>query len=118
MKKKMNLPAALFASAVIAFGTCAVVAPVQAADKPMNSKAAGKPLQDAKKLVDAKNYQAAVAKLKEVQGISGKNAYDDFVANQMLSYAYLKMNNFAERRRFSSRCSLRSSCRRPSCRRA
>ena len=96
MKKKMNLPAALFASAVIAFGTCALVAPVQAADKPMNSKAAGKPLQDAKKSLDAKKYPEAIAKLKEVQGISGRNAYDDFLINQMLSYAYLKTNNFAE----------------------
>ncbi len=96
MKKKVNLPAALFASAVIAFGTCAVVAPVQAADKPMNSKAAGKPLQDAKKLVDSKKYPEAIAKLKEIQGISGKNAYDDFLINQMLSYAYLKTNNYAE----------------------
>jgi tetratricopeptide (TPR) repeat protein len=98
MKKKMNLPAALFASAVIAFGTCTVVAPVQAADKPMNSKAAGKALQDAKKILDAKRYGEAITKLKEVQNISGRNAYDDFLINQMLSYAYLKSNppNYAE----------------------
>jgi tetratricopeptide (TPR) repeat protein len=96
MKKKMNLPAALFASAVMAFGTCALIAPVQAADKPMNSKAAGKPLQDAKKLMDAKKYQEAIGKLKEVQGIPGKNAYDEFLINQMLSYSYLKLNNYAE----------------------
>src|SRR5262249_17770866 len=56
MKNKRNLAATLFASAVIAFGTCAIVAPVQAADKPMNSKAAGKALQDAKKVLDAKRY--------------------------------------------------------------
>ncbi len=96
MQKKMNLPAALFASAVMAFGTCAVVAPVQAADKPMNTKAAGAKLQDAKKSLDAKKYPEAIAKLKEAQGVSGKNAYDDFVINQMLSFAYLKTNNFAE----------------------
>jgi tetratricopeptide (TPR) repeat protein len=96
MKKKVTLSAALFASAVMAFGTCAVVAPVHAADKPMNSKAAGKPLQDAKKSLDAKKYQEAITKLKEIQGISGKNAYDQFVADQMLSYAYLKTNNYAE----------------------
>lgn len=96
MKKKVNLPAALFASAVMAFGTCTVVAPVQAADKPMNSKAAGKPLQDAKKSLDAKKYQEAITKLKEVKGIAGKNAYDEYVADQMLSYAYLKTNNYAE----------------------
>jgi tetratricopeptide (TPR) repeat protein len=96
MKKKVNLSAALFASAVMAFGTCAVVAPVQAADKPMNSKAAGPKLQEAKKAIDAKKYPDAINKLKEVQGISGKNPYDDFVANQMLSFAYLKTNNYAE----------------------
>ena len=96
MKKKMNLTAALLAGAVLAFGTCAVVAPVQAADKPMNSKAAGKALQDAKKLVDTKKYPEAITKLKEIQGISGKNAYDDFLINQLLSYSYLKQNNFAE----------------------
>jgi tetratricopeptide (TPR) repeat protein len=96
MKKKVNLPAALFASAVMAFGTCAVVAPVQAADKPMNTKAAGVKLQEAKKSIDAKRYPEAITKLKEAQGISGKNAYDDFVINQMLSFAYLKTNNYAE----------------------
>src|SRR4051812_39247847 len=96
MQKKMNLPAALFASAVMAFGTCAVMAPVQAADKPMNTKAAGAKLQDAKKSLDAKKYPEAITKLKEAQGVSGKNAYDDFVINQMLSFAYLKTNNFAE----------------------
>jgi len=53
MQKKMNLPAALIASAVMAFGTCAVVAPVHAADKPMNTKAAGAKLQEAKKSLDA-----------------------------------------------------------------
>jgi tetratricopeptide (TPR) repeat protein len=96
MKNKINLAAALFASAVIAFGTCTIVAPVQAADKPMNSKAAGKALQDAKKSLDAKRYQDAINKLKDVQNISGKNAYDEFVINQMLSYAYLKTNNYGE----------------------
>ncbi len=96
--KKMNLAAALFASAVIAWGMCAVVAPVQAADKPMNSKAAGKALQDAKKVLDAKRYPEAINKLKEIQNIPGRNAYDDFLINQMLSYAYLKANppNYAE----------------------
>ena len=96
MQKKMNLPAALIASAVMAFGTCAVVAPVHAADKPMNTKAAGAKLQEAKKSLDAKKYPDAIAKLKEAQGISGKNAYDDFVINQMLSFAYLKTNNYVE----------------------
>jgi len=95
MKNKMNLPAALMASAVFAFGTCAV-APVHAADKPMNSKVAGTPLKAAKASLDAKKYPDAIAKLKDIQGLSGKNAYDDFLTSEMLSYAYLKTNNYAE----------------------
>ena len=95
MKKKMNLPAALMASAVFAFGACAVTA-VHAADKPMNSKVAGAPLKAAKASLDAKKYPDAITKLKEIQGLSGKNAYDDFLTNEMLSYAYLKTNNYAE----------------------
>ena len=95
MKNKMNLPAALMASAVFAFGTCAV-APVHAADKPMNSKVAGTPLKAAKASLDAKKYPDAITKLKEIQGLSGKNAYDDFLTSEMLSYAYLKTNNYAE----------------------
>jgi TolA-binding protein len=95
MKKKMNLPAALLASAVFAFGACAITA-VHAADKPMNSKVAGTPLKAAKASLDAKKYPDAIAKLKEIQGLSGKNAYDDFLTSEMLSYAYLKTNNYAE----------------------
>jgi hypothetical protein len=95
MKKKMTLPAALMASAVFAFGSCAVVG-VHAADKPMNSKVAGKPLQAAKASLDAKKYPDAIAKLKDIQALSGKNAYDDFLTNEMLSFAYLKTNNYAE----------------------
>ena len=96
MQKKMNLPAALMASAVFAFSSCALVAPVHAADKPMNSKVAGKPLQAAKASLDAKKYPDAITKLKEIQGLAGKNAYDDFLTNEMLSYAYLKTNQYAE----------------------
>jgi hypothetical protein len=78
---------------VIGFGTGT---PAFAADKPQNSKVAGKPLQAAKASLDSKRYQEAITRLKEVQGLQGKNAYDEHLVNEMLSYAYLKTNQYAD----------------------
>ena len=97
MKIRSNSLTALALSAVVA---CAIgfapTTPAFAADKPQNSKVAGKPLQEAKKSLDAKKYPDAIAKLKEIQGISGKNDYDEHLINEMLSYAYVKTNNLAD----------------------
>jgi TolA-binding protein len=97
MKIRLNSLTALALSAVVA---CvlgfAPGTPAVAQGKPQNSKVAGKPLQAAKAALDAKRYQEAITKLKEVQGLSGKNAYDDHLVNEMLSYAYVKTNQLAE----------------------
>lgn len=97
MKFRSNTLTALALSAVVA---CAIgfapVNPVFAQGKPTNSKVAGKPLQAAKASLDGKRYQEAITRLKEVQGLSGKNAYDDHLINEMLSYAYVKTNQYAE----------------------
>ncbi len=89
--------AALALSAVVAcvlgFGAAT---PAPAQGKPQNSKVAGKPLQAAKASLDAKRYQDAITKLKDIQNLSGKNAYDEHLVNEMLSYAYVKTNNYAE----------------------
>ncbi len=74
----------------------APLSPAHAADKPTNSKAAAKPLKAAKDALDAKRYQEAINKLKDVQAIPGKNSYDDHLINEMLGYAYVKTNNLAE----------------------
>ncbi len=80
----------------MAFGTCAVVTPASRGRQADEQQGGGPKLQEAKKSIDAKKYPDAITKLKEAPGRLGKNAYDDFVANQMLSFAYLKTNNFAE----------------------
>jgi hypothetical protein len=82
--KKVNSLTALFMSAVFVLGAgIAVTATAQG--KPTNSKVAAKPLKAAKDSLDAKRYPDAIVKLKEVQALSGKNAYD--ALNEMLSYA-------------------------------
>ncbi|HVY65265.1 MAG TPA: hypothetical protein VHH11_10645 [Gammaproteobacteria bacterium] len=97
MKIRSNTLTALALSVVFACTLgFAPVSPAAAADKPMNTKAGGKALQAAKASLDAKKYQDAIAKLKEIQNLPGKNDYDEHLANEMLSYAYVKTNNLAE----------------------
>jgi TolA-binding protein len=97
MKIRSNPVASLALSAVVAcvLGFAGASASF-AADKPQNSKVAGAPLKAAKASLDAKRYQDAIAKLKDIQGLSGKNAYDEHLINEMLSYAYVKTNQYAE----------------------
>jgi TolA-binding protein len=97
MKIRPNTLTALALSAVVA---CVIgfapVSPAFAQGKPTNSKAAAKPLKAAKETLDAKRYQQAITQLKEVQNIQGRNAYDDHLINEMLGYAYVKTNQYAE----------------------
>jgi TolA-binding protein len=97
MKIRSKHLTALLMSAVVA---CALGlaghTPVLAQGKPQNSKVAGPPLKAAKASLDAKRYQDAINKLKEIQNLSGKNAYDEHLMNEMLSYAYVRTNQLAD----------------------
>jgi TolA-binding protein len=97
MKIRSKHLTALLMSAVVA---CAIGlaghTPVLAQGKPQNSKVAGPPLKAAKASLDAKRYQDAINKLKEIQNLSGKNAYDEHLMNEMLSYAYVRTNQLAD----------------------
>lgn len=97
MKIRLKSLSALVLSAVAA---CVIgfaqVNPVYAQGKPQNSKAAGPVLKAAKASLDGKRYQDAIAKLREAQGISGKNAYDEHLINEMFIFAYARTNQLAE----------------------
>jgi TolA-binding protein len=96
MKQNVSPIAALFVAAIVSLGF-AGVSPVHAADaKAQNSKVAGPVLKAAKTALDAKKYQEAIAKAKEAQGLSGKNAYDDHLANEMLYFAYARTQQYAD----------------------
>jgi len=86
--------AALLVAAFVSVGFSGVVS--AQADAKQNSKVAGPVLKAAKASLDAKKYSDAIAKLKEVQGLSGKNAYDEHLTNEMLYFAYARSNNYAE----------------------
>jgi len=66
------------------------------ADKPQNSAKLAKPLKEAHDDLNAKKYPEAIAKLKEAEGIAGKTPYDQHLINDMLAYAYIKTNDFAD----------------------
>jgi hypothetical protein len=96
MKKKVNPLTALFVGAVFASGALVATSPALAQGKPQNSKVAGPVLKQAKAAVDSKKWADAIAKAKEVQAMSGKNAYDDYLANEMLYFAYARTNQYAD----------------------
>lgn len=60
------------------------------------SKAAAKPLKAAKDAIDAKKYEEGIAKLKEVEAISDKNAYDTHLMHELYAFAYLRTKNWTE----------------------
>ena len=98
---------AKFAAALV-LGTAALatlsVAPIaRAADDekkdskaPTLSKADGKQLKAAHDALDAKKYQDAIAKLKEVEALPNRPAYDTHVMNELFGVAYVRLMNYAE----------------------
>ncbi len=65
---------------------------------PQNSAKAGKVIKEAHDDLSAKppKYSEAIAKLKEADGTAGKNPYDQHVINDLLAFAYVRTNDFAD----------------------
>jgi tetratricopeptide (TPR) repeat protein len=83
--------AALVAAAGLVPGT-----PACAQTKQTNSAKLAKPLKEANDDLKAKKFSDAIAKLKEAEGLAGKTPYDQHLINDMLSFAYIKTQNFPE----------------------
>jgi hypothetical protein len=92
MKTSFKLVAALVLSAAL---TGHALADDKGKEKPNVSKAAAKPLKAAKDDLDAKKFQEALGKLKEVQALPNKTPYDEFVLDEMLGFASLKTGDDA-----------------------
>ncbi len=85
--------------AVVGFVAVLALAPVrpvfsQAAGKQMPSRAAAKQLKAAEEAIHAKKYDVAQAKLKEVQALSEKTAYDEYLVNEMQGYLDTRAKNY------------------------
>jgi tetratricopeptide (TPR) repeat protein len=92
------LLALILGAAVAAITTLTPATSARAAEEkgPKNSPALAKPLSEAKKDLDAKKYSDAIVKLKAAEGTSGKTPGDQYIINEMLSFAYIKTQNYPE----------------------
>jgi len=70
----------------------------RAADQrgPRLSKSAGKPLKAAHDALDAKNYQDAISKLKEVEALPNRTPFDTHVMNELFGVAYVRTKDYVE----------------------
>ncbi len=99
--KKLNL---FLRVAVLGFCSSVAIAPVvsqhafaaaKAAETQKVSAKVGKPLKEARELMDAKKWKEALAKTKEVAAIEGKNATEDAIINEMLAFCMVNLKDYA-----------------------
>lgn len=67
----------------------------KAAETQQVSSKVGKPLKQARELMDAKKWKEALAKTKEVAAIPGKNPTEDAIVNEMLAYCMVNLKDYA-----------------------
>jgi tetratricopeptide (TPR) repeat protein len=93
-----NISMKISSTLVAAVAAAGLISPVAvlAADKPQNSAKLAKPLKEAHDDLNAKKFPEAIAKLKEADGTAGKTPYDQHLINDMLSFAYIRTNNYAD----------------------
>jgi len=89
------LGAAVAAIAVLASAPSAL-AQEKGEKGPKNSPALAKPLKEANDALKAKNYSDAITKLKAAEGVAGKTPGDQYIIDEMLSFAYIKTQNYTE----------------------
>src|SRR5579864_4708234 len=103
MKPPARLIAAVILGAAVAVVTALAPATSAFAQEkgekekgPKNSPALAKPLKEANDDIKAKKYTDAISKLKAAEGTSGKTPADQYIIDQMLSFSYIKTQQYAE----------------------
>jgi len=93
----LSIRALLAGAAILAAAGLVAATPALAAEgKQTNSAKLGKPLKEAHDDLNAKKYADAITKLREAEGIPGKTPYDQHLINDMLGFAYARIQNYAE----------------------
>src|SRR3974390_207616 len=98
----MKVPARLIAAVILGAAVAAttVLDPAGSAyaqeKGPKNSPALAKPLKEANDALKAKNYSDAITKLRAAEGVAGKTPGDQYIIDEMLSFAYIKTQNYPE----------------------
>jgi tetratricopeptide (TPR) repeat protein len=76
--------------------TAAVLTPSVAEAQQKVSATVGVPLKAAQEAVQKKNWNGALAKIKEAQAMPSRTAYDNFMINELLWYVYLQQGRNAD----------------------
>jgi len=100
----MKVPARSVAALIVGAAFAAIVALTPATSAlaqekekaPKNSAALAKPLKEANDDIKAKKYSDAIAKLKTAEGMAGKTPADQYIIDQMLSFSYIKTQQYPE----------------------
>jgi tetratricopeptide (TPR) repeat protein len=98
----MKAPARIFATILLGVAVAVITALAPATSNsaeekgPKNSPALAKPLSEANAALKAKNYPDAIAKLKVAEATAGKTPGDQYLIDEMMSFAYIKTSNYTE----------------------
>ena len=90
------IPVVLLSAALAAAGVLLPAVSAFAQQKQTNSPKLAAPLKAAQEDIKAKKYSEAISKLKEAEGTAGKTPYDQHLINDMMGFAYIKTQNYAE----------------------
>lgn len=97
----MNTKASWVLSAALTFTgavgvSAALLAPSVAEAQQKVSAKVGVPLKAAQEAVQKKNWNGALAKIKEAQAVTPRTPYDDYMINELLWYVYLQQGRNAD----------------------
>jgi len=97
----MNTKVTWVLSAAMAFAvplgvTVATLVPSVALAQQKVSAKVGAPLKAAQEAIQKKNWNGALAKIKEAQAVQPRTAYDDYKINELLWYVYLQQGRNAD----------------------
>ncbi len=67
----------------------------KAAETQKVSSKVGKPLKQARELMDAKKWKEALAKTREAAAVEGKNSTEDALINEMLAFCMINLKDYA-----------------------
>lgn len=95
MKASWLLTAALAFTGVAGVSTALLLPSVAEAQQKIGPKV-GVPLKAAQEAAQKKNWNQALAKIKEAQGVQPRTAYEDYKINELLWYVYLQQGRNAD----------------------
>lgn len=98
MKNNVRVMLAVFCLNLGVFSAVTLLpaTPAVAADEQKVGAKVGKPLKEALDAGQAKQWDKAIAKLKEAEAVSDKTPYEEFKINEIYSWAYIQQKRYAE----------------------